>query len=271
MSSRFLVFSDLDGTLLDHATYSFEPARPALEALEDRGIPLVLCTSKTRAETERVREKLGNRHPFITENGGAIYVPEGTFPSDERSMRKADGYRVLEFGTPYLAIRRTLQEIRSRVAPSIRGFGDMRVEEVARACGFSLAEAEEAKKREYDEPFLAENESSLDGVRRAARAAGLQVITGGRFHHLVGGNDKGGAVRALAGIFVKAFGPVTTIGLGDSLNDEPMLGNVDLPVLVRKPDGRHDPGVRVRGLVYASGIGPEGWRDAVLGILETRA
>jgi mannosyl-3-phosphoglycerate phosphatase len=269
VSSRFLVFSDLDGTLLDHDTYSFAPARPALEALRQRGIPLILCTSKTRAETERIREALGNRHPFITENGGAIYMPAGYFPTGDPESTRDDGYFVRSFGTPYGELRRVLEEIRARVAPSLRGFGDMSAAEVAAACGFSLAEAEAAKKREFDEPFLAGDRESLEAVRRAALAVRLHVVRGGRFHHLVGENDKGRAVRVLAGIFERAFGPATTVGLGDSLNDEPMLRSVDVPVVVRKPDGRHDPAVRVPGLVRAPGVGPEGWREAVLDILKS--
>jgi mannosyl-3-phosphoglycerate phosphatase len=271
VSSRFLVFSDLDGTLLDHATYSFDAAAPALRALAEREIPLVFCTSKTRAETERVREALRNRHPFITENGGAIFMPAGYFPTDDPESRRDGGYLVRALGTSYVELRRALKEMRAGVAPSVRGFGDMSAGEVAEVCGFSLADAEAAKKREYDEPFLAGNENSLEAVRAAAGEAGLRVVTGGRFHHLVGGNDKGRAVRVLSGIFEREVGRATTVGLGDSLNDEPMLKSVDIPVLVRKSDGRHDPAVHVPGLVYARGIGPDGWRDAVLGILESRA
>ena len=96
-----VVFTDLDGTLLDHGTYSFEPARPGLEALLEAGIPLVFCTSKTRLETERWRRALANVHPFIVENGGAVYVPEGYFGSGVRFDRRDGGYDVLEFGRPY--------------------------------------------------------------------------------------------------------------------------------------------------------------------------
>src|SRR5215469_2449579 len=60
-----LVFTDLDGSLLDAQTYSWHAARPAIECLDKRGTPWILVTSKTRAEVEFWREKLGHRHPFI--------------------------------------------------------------------------------------------------------------------------------------------------------------------------------------------------------------
>ena len=106
--SRLLVFSDLDATLLDHSTYSFAAAGPALLELKERGIPLILCTSKTRAETEVHRRALGNTHPFIIENGGAVYVPESYFAFPAPVGRISRGYEVIEFGTPYEKLRRVL-------------------------------------------------------------------------------------------------------------------------------------------------------------------
>ena len=73
---NFVIFSDLDGTLLDHNTYSFDAAKQALESIEDKEIPLILCTSKTRGEIEYYRELINNKHPFISENGGGIYIPD---------------------------------------------------------------------------------------------------------------------------------------------------------------------------------------------------
>ena len=66
-----VVFTDLDGTLLEHSTYSFAEAEEALDLLRSQDIPLVICTSKTRSEVEFWRRLLGNEHPFIVENGGA--------------------------------------------------------------------------------------------------------------------------------------------------------------------------------------------------------
>lgn len=44
-----VVYTDLDGSLLDHHSYSFEPAQTMLMHLAARGIPLIPCTSKPAA------------------------------------------------------------------------------------------------------------------------------------------------------------------------------------------------------------------------------
>jgi len=266
-----VVFSDLDGTLLDHGTYSFEPARPALEALAEAGIPLVLCTSKTRAETERWREALGNLHPFIVENGGAVFVPEGYFPSGPVFDRHEAGYGVIAFGRPYAELRQGLDAIRASTGLPLRGFGDMTVSEIADRCGFAVGDAALAAERGYDEPFVGADAATLPRIVREAGELGLRVTSGGRFHHLIGGSDKGRAVGALRELFDGGGGPARTVGLGDSPNDEPMLRAVDVPVLVRRPDGRHFSGLHLPGLIIAPYAGPEGWREAVLGILRDAA
>lgn len=269
--TRLVVFTDLDGTLLEQATYSFEPARPALEGLLEAGVPVIFCTSKTRLETERWRRALANVHPFIVENGGAAFVPEGYFGPGERFDRRDGGYGVLEFGRPYAELRQALETIRASTGLPLRGFGDMTVEEIAERCGFTREDAALAAMREYDEPFVGAEGTELAAVERAARDAGLKVVSGGRFHHLVGGSDKGRAVRALRDLFNRRLGSTRTAGLGDSPNDEPMFRAVDVPVLVRRPDGGHADLAGVAGLVIAPYAGPEGWREAVLGLLRGQA
>ena len=48
----YLVFTDLDGTLLDHRIYSFEDALPALDFCRKTHVPVILISSKTRAEMD---------------------------------------------------------------------------------------------------------------------------------------------------------------------------------------------------------------------------
>src|SRR4030042_5645191 len=93
---KVIIFTDLDGTLLDRDTYSFAPAQPALDMIRKKGIPLVFSSSKTRAEMELYRERAGNDHPFIAENGGAVFVPSHYFSFRFPYDRERDGYRVFE-------------------------------------------------------------------------------------------------------------------------------------------------------------------------------
>ena len=107
-----IIFTDLDGTLLDRNTYSFEPALPALDLIKQKGIPLILTSSKTRAEMEFYKKQLEINHPFISENGGAVFIPKGYFSFPFPYNRESDEYSVLEFGTFYPKIVEVLNSIK---------------------------------------------------------------------------------------------------------------------------------------------------------------
>jgi mannosyl-3-phosphoglycerate phosphatase len=269
MKSQLIIFTDLDGTLLDYHTYSFAAATSALKLIEEQGIPLVLCSSKTRAEIENWREKLNNAHPFIAENGGGIFIPHAYFPANDLpsvwpQVESSDGYAVLLLGTAYTVLRETIEELR-RDGFKVEGFGDMDVAEVAEISGLPLEEAELAKRREFDEPFVfSEEGTGLEALASAIQAKGLQCIAGGRLFHLTGDNDKGKAVEILINLYRKKFGAITTLALGDSPNDLPMLERVDYPILVQNHRGKYDQRIALPNLIKADGIGPAGWAKAVL-------
>jgi mannosyl-3-phosphoglycerate phosphatase len=262
------IFTDLDGTLLDHYTYGFEPARPALDLVRKKNIPLILCSSKTRAEMEWYRQKLGVYGPFIVENGAAIYIPQGSLKIEGVLFREAHGYQIVEFGLPYEQLVRSLQELREETGLKLIGFFEMTVEEVERATGLSRDLAELAKQRDYSEPFFwVEEGAPLILLERAVRRRRLNLVKGGRFFHLMGDNDKGRAVRYLTTLYGQETPELVTLGLGDSQNDIPLLENVDLPVLVKKPSGGHEVWRGEKEVFYTQGIGPEGWNEAILTLL----
>ncbi len=263
-----LVFTDLDGTLLDHTSYSFEPALPGLAVLHEKNIPLIICTSKTRAEIEIIRQRLNNGHPFVSENGGAIFIPKDYFSKTYSYTREDSDYRIIEYGTSYSKIREVFKKVKGHSSGQIRGFGDLSVEEVAGLCDLSLDQARLAKMREYDEPFILKDSDALEKIQHMAEDAHLHVTRGGRFYHLLGENDKGKAASTLRDIYEKTFKSVKTIALGDSQNDLPMLEAVDYPVLVQKPDGSYDPSIKLDNLFFAPGIGPYGWKAAVVHLLD---
>lgn len=261
-----VVFTDLDGTLLDSRTYSFVPARPALDALARLGAPVVLCSSKTRAEVEAVRRELGNRDPFVVENGAAAFVPDGYFPFPWDAHRTQGGYDVLEWGVPYPQIRHAVAAMREEGLP-VTGFGDLSMSDVASLCGFSEEEAARARQREYDEPLLIDGGVAAEARAQAvAGIRGLQLVRGGQFWHLAGPNDKGKAVAALGQLFRRRWPEARLVGLGDGDNDRPMLEAVDVPVLIPAAGGEMR--LQLPHLRIARDAGPVGWNQAVLDLLE---
>lgn len=271
---NLIVYTDLDGSLLDGTTYSYTAAIPALTALREQGIPLILVSSKTRAEMEPLRQRLDHRDPFIVENGGAVFIPQGLFDFPLDRMRTRSPYQVIEFGLPYHLLRDVLKQIEEAVDTPLQGFGDLSIDAIMQVTGLPHAEAVLAKQREYDEPYLLHAPQALaEEVCRHIVTRGLRWTKGGRLFHLMGGNDKGQAASVLLRCYHRQqrlrgeADRIETVGIGDSMNDAPLLALVDHPILVQKPDGSYDPDIHFSGMIRAPGIGPVGWNEAVLELL----
>jgi mannosyl-3-phosphoglycerate phosphatase len=273
MKPQPIIFTDLDGTLLDYHTYSYTAALRALELIKEKNIPLVLCSSKTRAEIEQWKNRINNSHPFISENGGGIFIPCAYFPDNdlnalEQRQKRTNAYTVLTLGTPYTSLRRTLEKLRED-GFEVKGFGDMNVTEIAQITELSPEEAALAKRRDFDEPFLFSGAGArLEALLAAIKEHGLHCIAGGRLLHVTGNNDKGKAVEILTQLYRKKFGEITTLALGDSPNDFPMLERVDHPILVKNHRGEYDIRIALPNLIKADGIGPEGWGQAITNFIQ---
>ena len=272
--TRTLVFTDLDGTLLDQNSYSWAGASQALEQLRKQNIPLIFCTSKTSTEVKAIRRAIGNTHPFIVENGGAIIIPAGYFPDVAPFGTKSKPFTMI-IGRPYQELVRELRRLAQDTGIGVRGFHQMTDQEVARETGLTVREAHMARQRETGEPFQFRDATPAEirTFSRKAQARGYSVLRGGRFWHFSGGCDKGLALSVLIGFFRSAWQTrIITVALGDSANDLPMFRLVDRPILIPKPDGSFASEVtqampRIR---RAKESGPEGWATAVLEVLRQR-
>ena len=268
MKLKPVIFTDLDGTLLDLETYSYDAALPSIGHLRSQEVPIIFCSAKTRAEQEVYRKELQLNDPFIVENGGAVFISQGYFPFDFEYHKAEDGYQVIELGIPYHRIREILTQIRDDTGLNFRGFGDMSAEEVASLTSLDLEAAQRAKAREYDETLNLEGTpDEINRVLNAIKKTGLNYASGGRYYDVTGPNDKGKATRILIDLFCSKLGQIETIAIGDSPNDLPMLSAVDIPVLVQKPGGIWEE-IDIPHLHRVEGIGPEGWARAVEEIIE---
>ncbi len=258
---RLLIMTDLDGTLLDHESYHWEAARPALQRLAAANIPVIINSSKTAAEIRELRGRLNNNWPFVAENGAFVVIsPE--FSGNPREQ-------TVTFGATLADIHRTLDQLRAD-GFRFRSFRDMSVAELAALTSLPASRAQLARQRSGTEPLVWQgSEPSLVQFEVALQAAGLRLVRGGRFFHVMGPFDKADGVRFLLGNYRERFAGerVVAIGLGDSPNDQQMLEAVDVPVIIRGvrsdrvilPSARHG----IRSLKP----GPEGWNECVLNLL----
>ncbi|MDY7033863.1 MAG: HAD-IIB family hydrolase [Thermodesulfobacteriota bacterium] len=268
-SRNFLIFTDLDGTLLYHDTYSFDAARCALDHLKELDIPLIFCTSKTKAEVELWRERLRNADPFITENGGGIFFCRSFQLNHVPHVEKSD-YSVIELGIPHDKLMAHFNTLKERLGNKILGFSEMSISDLMNLTGLPYDEVLLSKERDYTEPFaFFGNQEDQRELLDIVKELNLNLTKGGRFYHLLGDNDKGKAVKIVIDIYKDKFLHLKTVGIGDSYNDLPMLEVVDIPVLVQKPGGTYDDQIDLPYLLHAPGIGPAGFNEALLSILSS--
>ncbi|WP_224825094.1 mannosyl-3-phosphoglycerate phosphatase [Cognatishimia sp. MH4019] len=250
--AALIVFSDLDGTLLDHDTYDWQPARPALDALERQGALLVLSSSKTASEMRVLQDAFGLQGaPAIVENGaGVIGLPESS-----RSVAEYD------------EIRAALGAVPGPLRELYRGFGDLTAEEVAEVTGLPLEGAVRAKERHFSEPGLWSGEDTEQQAFLAElNAHGVYGRFGGRFLTLSKGRTKADAMADV----ISAYRPDHTIALGDAPNDIEMLEAADHGVIVANPHSPDLPplkGEHAGRIMRTTLPGPMGWSEAVLTLL----
>lgn len=266
---RWLVCTDLDGTLLDHDHYGLEPARPALSALREREIPVIPVTSKTRHEIAWLRPILGEHLPAVVENGAEILIPVTEPELATADARTEGAWLVHAQGSPRDHILQVLAELRREPGYRFEGFADWDDATVAAHTGLSRTAAALARRRHASEPLIwLGTAAALGGFRQALEAAGLRLLQGGRFLHVLGNHDKGDALRWLCARYRHHWQmPVRSIALGDSQNDLAMLEAADIAVVIASPQADSLAPRGPQQILRTASTGPTGWAEAISKLL----
>lgn len=129
-----LVFSDLDGTLLDSHSYDWQPAAPWLSRLREANVPVILCSSKTSAEMLYLQKTLGLQGlPLIAENGAVIQLAE--------QWQDIDGFPRIISGISHGEISQVLNTLREKEHFKFTTFDDVDDATIAEWTGLSRSQA----------------------------------------------------------------------------------------------------------------------------------
>ena len=262
------IFTDLDGTLLDHDDYRWDAARPAIERIRSLSIPLIAVSSKTLAELDHIQLNYGLFDGLIGENGGVISL-DGEVEQPGPSSQTIDSAR---------------DAIIAAVNVPLGSFRTVPPEMIATETGLTLDDAIRAGQRHCSDPLIWQpSEQDIEIATDIASQFSLKLVKGGRFHTLCGPSNKGAAMKRMLERLVVSgrLGDgdgngdgdtntaITTIALGDSANDIPMLAAADIAVQIPPKRGiRSEPLLTHSDLRIAPYPGPEGWNAALQSILD---
>jgi mannosyl-3-phosphoglycerate phosphatase len=263
---QVLIFTDLDGTLLDHYSYEHKDAKVCMERLLGHGIPIIPNTSKTFAEVLQLRKRLDLIGPFIVENGAALFINKDFLPEKPKGAVWQDGFWVKSFSSKRNYWLGLIKKVTPEHGHLFESFTNMSLERIVELTGLTEEDALLSSQRQFGEPLLWKgSDEQLRNFIIMLRRLGVHPVSGGRFLHIGGDCNKGAALTWLLKEYQRQHKGVTvsTIALGDGKNDVSMLEVADTAIRIASPI--HEPPELERTLkLYTSNkLGPKGWTEVL--------
>ncbi len=132
-------------------------------ALDHAGIPGVWLTSRSRLQFDEPRRKHAHTHPFIAEDGCAVYLPEGYFhlrpesaaPKPQKSSTIRLGrFTCIPIAEALPAAAEALQTLSEELSVAVVTLRSLSPRELVQNTGLPQREAELVRQRDFDELFF---------------------------------------------------------------------------------------------------------------------
>ena len=259
-----IIFTGLDEMLLSVNELDYQPITAAFQELQQKNIPVIPVTTRTRAEVEELLAKFNLITSFIVEHGSGIFLPpnNSNFTSPQTSV--LDNYHLHQLGCSYTEARAGLKVVQEEINKILRGFGDLDEGNIQSLIDCSKAAARKAKAREFSEYFLTPNKLEIKQLQEIAEEYGFKILPGDNLSLIIGqGASNRQAIQWLVENHqATADKTLQTIGLGCTEQDLAMLETVDIPVIIPTSEGVH-PCFADKDWQIAANTGALGWLESI--------
>ncbi len=262
-----IIFTDLDGSLLELESYNHTIAEEKVTELSRQGIPIIFCSSKTFAEQRYYQKFYNLSAPMIIENGAAVAIPQSYHPYFNNLPHTfIDDHLLFSFAEGSQFILENIDRIRKKLDLKLFGYNDLTLSEISSITQLSEMELTRTTQRLFSETLLVGDFTSpnFKKMRQLLFEVNLQCTPGSKFYTITGiSSNKGKAINWLTHHYKQiTSSQFSTIGIGDSFNDLSMLTEVDRPFLVQKPD-KTWADIDIPMSAKIEKIGPFGWNEII--------
>jgi mannosyl-3-phosphoglycerate phosphatase family protein len=257
---QIFIFTDLDGSLLNHNNFEFKEIKDFILDCIKNGIKIIPNTSKTNSEIQVFLDQLGQNLPFIVENGAAIHNLDLVHPK-------------IKVKNNSLVFSRSLPEILKLFEKNIpkdfqkRCFflKDMSSIEQMKILGLNKKYLPFALNRDYSIPLVFEGSKEIvNEFTSLLKEIGMKLHEGGRIYNICDDCSKGKAMITLIEKLKNEFDFNShTIVVGDSPNDISMLNVSDQPCIIPLPNKKNLFHLKDKKIIRATQTAPQGWEEVV--------
>ena len=259
-----LIFTDLDGSLLNHSNFEFYTIKPFILKCLRNNIRIIPNTSKTKNEVEFFSEQLGVDIPFIVENGSAIHNLDLVCSHFDKNIKS-------------LILSRTANEIfeifNDKVPLSLRNqclfLKDMNASKQSKVLGLNGEQLTSALNRLYSIPLIFNGPIEIKNeLISIFNDLDIKLHEGGRVINICDNCSKGDAMKIILKKMEDIKKKYHSIVIGDSPNDISMLDLSNQPCVVPLPDQENLKKLKLKKVIRANQVAPDGWKEVVLKSLD---
>ncbi len=263
---NFIIFTDIDGTLLDHEDYKYGNLKNYLQKIKKK-VSIIFNSSKTFEEIVNINKKLELNYPFIVENGACIFFPPGYLGSKEINKnffkyKSYIGYKLTNYDSKKIITK--FAEFKNKY--NFCFYSELSDKRISEITNLRIADAKQSKKRLFTNPiFWKDTKDNILKFKLEMTKFNhkFNILEGGRFLHIADNYNKAIALRKFMNIIkTNLKGKFTTVSLGDSENDVCMLESTNYSCIVKRKKNKIS--LKKQDNIYFSKAkAPDGWSESL--------